>query len=189
MKEVKSMTAIELEETIPPQDSFVKSDTEEWALQNVSDILVEMLKNAGGDTSLFLSEPQKPRDPFGAPIILVVARTAIRCVELVKYLMAFRKYAHLGTLFAKHKKAAEQASFLNNWHCQIAIGTPNRIRELLTSGALKLDRLQLIALDAQIDNKAVSLLDSFETRADFLSIYKEHLRPKVASGQTKFAFV
>lgn len=189
MKEVKTLTAIEMDETKIPEDAFVKPDEDEWKLEDAPKIIVEMLGNTGADTSLFLSKPKTPTDPFGAPIVLVVARTAIRCVEIIEHLMPLRKYAHFGSLFAKHKKAAEQASFLNNWHCQIAIGTPNRIRELLSVGALKFDRLKLIVLDSQIDNKAVSLLDAFETRTDFLSIYKEHLRPKVAGGSAKFAFL
>ena len=189
MREVKSLTSIELNDVTPPENAFVKPEEDEWTLEDASEIIVEMLQNTGADTSLFLSEPKSPQDPFGAPIVLVIARTAIRCVELIKHLMPFRKYAHLGSLFAKHKKASEQAKFLKDYHCQIAIGTPNRIREMYAAGALKNDRLKLIVLDAQIDAKAVSLLDAFETRTDFLSIYKDHLLPKVANGDAKFAFL
>lgn len=183
------MTSMELEDMVPPDHCFAKPTREEWGLGELSEVLLEALENSGAPTGSFLCEPKSPQDAFGAPIVLIVARTAIRCVELIKHLMTFRKFAHFASLFAKHKKASEQLKFLQEYHCQLAIGTPNRIREMFDAGALKGDRLKLIVFDAQMDAKAVSVLDAFETRTELLHLYKDFFMPLVSKDQTKFALL
>lgn len=56
-------------------------------------------------------------------------------------------------LFAKHFKVEEQQQVLAGQHVNIATGTPNRLCKLVDLGSLKLNRVQLVILDAGKDAK------------------------------------
>lgn len=197
---VKSMTELELAEVKLPKNVILKPSTVDaseeseenaipWTANDAERIVLDLLGSVSPDAkSRFLREPKAPTDPFGSPMVVFLARTAIRCVNLIKFLLPFRKYAHLGSLFAKHKKLEEQAKFLREWHCQIAVGTPNRVLDLIDNGALKLDRCVLFIIDMERDNKSVSILDSYETRDELFSLYKSTILPRLSDGSAKLAF-
>jgi hypothetical protein len=188
IQEVKDLTELELAEIRPPKDAFVKPTMESWTVQEADKVTLELLESAGENPSTrFLKVPSAPQDPFGSPLVVILARSALRAVEIIKYLMPFRQYAHLGSLFAKHKKLEEQAKFLREYHCQIAVGTPNRVLGLCENGALKFDQVKVFIVDMERDQKAVSIIDSFETRGDFYALYKQYIRPQLASGVSKIA--
>lgn len=187
LSEAKKMTELEISEIKPPKDSFIRPKTDKWKSEEAEQIVLELVETCEASDA-FLRAPTSPADPFGAPIVLILARTAVRCVELIKHLMPFRKHAHFASLFAKHKKLADQIKFLREWHCNIAIGTPNRVKDLIEDGSLKLDRLALVIVDMALDNKAISILDSFETRTDFFNLYKSHLAPKLSKDGLKMTF-
>ena len=59
----------------------------------------------------------------------------------------------VGKLFAKHFKVEEQQADLAKRRLAVAVGTPNRLTKLADLGALRLDRLRLIAVDVHLDAK------------------------------------
>ena len=59
----------------------------------------------------------------------------------------------VGKLFAKHFKVEEQRADLATRRLAAAVGTPNRLAKLADLGALRLDRLRLIAVDVHLDAK------------------------------------
>ncbi len=59
----------------------------------------------------------------------------------------------VGKLFAKHFKVEEQRAELAQRRLAVAVGTPNRLTKLADLGALRLDRLRLIAVDVHLDAK------------------------------------
>lgn len=197
---VKNMTELELAEVKLPKNVILKPTALEtgeegeengatWQAKDAERIVLDLLGSTGPNAKTqFLRAPKAPTDPFGSPMVIILARTAIRCVNLIKYLLPFRKYAHLGSLFAKHKKLEEQAKFLREWHCQIAVGTPNRVLDLADNGALKLDRCVLFIIDMERDPKSLSILDAYETREELFKLYKNHMLPQLSNGTSKLAF-
>lgn len=179
--EAKSMTELELNELKLPKDVIVKPVRENWQVDELDQVLLELLEPTGRSQA-FQTEPSAPEVPVGAPMVVILARTAIRCTELIKPVRAFRKHARIASLFAKHKKIEDQVKFLQEWRCQLAIGTPNRMLALLEQGALQLNRTALFILDLQLDTKSVSILDAYETREDLFKLYKNYIRPKLGDG-------
>ncbi len=59
----------------------------------------------------------------------------------------------VGKLFAKHFKVEEQRADLERRRLAVAVGTPNRLTKLADLGALKLERLRLVAIDVHLDAK------------------------------------
>ena len=57
------------------------------------------------------------------------------------------------------------------------------------TGALKLDRLELVLLDCNLDAKKRTLLDVQEIRVELFRMFdQEALQEKIKSGQTQVAF-
>lgn len=76
----------------------------------------------------------------------------------------------MAKLFARHFKIAEQQEFLQTHICPLAVGTPQRIQDLLQHG-LSFERLQCILLDASwVDQKQRTMLDGIETRQALFSL-------------------
>lgn len=122
----------------------------------------------------------------GQPALLVITGDAQRAADLAKVLRKLSQTASKGgksdnkplpvaKLFARHFKIAEQEAFLSSNVCPIAVGTPKRVHDLLQSSSgtnkLKLDRLQVIILDASwTDAKMRTLLDGNETKEALCSL-------------------
>lgn len=121
----------------------------------------------------------------GQPAILVVTGHAQRAADLAKVLRNLlpekrkdqEEPIQVAKLFARHFKVAEQEAFLEANVSPIAVGTPQRIHDLLKpksegqSAALKLDNLRAIILDASwTDVKMRSLLDGIETKEAVCSL-------------------
>ena len=66
---------------------------------------------------------------------------------------AIAQACRIAKLFAKHMKVPEQQAHLDSHVVVIGCGTPNRLLKLADMDALKLDRLQLLVLDMQLDAK------------------------------------
>lgn len=74
-------------------------------------------------------------------------------------------------LFARHFKVSEQEAFLNSHACPLAVGTPQRLKDLLSVEALLVDDLRAIILDTSwVDQKKRTLLDGPETREALFSL-------------------
>ncbi|KAI1337123.1 U3-containing 90S pre-ribosomal complex subunit-domain containing protein [Xylariaceae sp. FL0016] len=101
----------------------------------------------------------------GSPHTIIVAGAGMRSADLVR---AVRKYQKKGNtiakLFAKHIKLEESKQFLEKHRTGIAVGTPLRLEALVESGALKLDKLERLVVDAShIDQKKRGVMDMKET--------------------------
>merc|ERR1712159_796368 len=57
-----------------------------------------------------------------SPRVIIICSSAIRAVEVMKFLSEFR--VSVAKLFAKHLKVKDQVEMLKNYH-PIAVGTPN----------------------------------------------------------------
>lgn len=78
--------------------------------------------------------------------------------------------AAVAKLFARHFKITEQQEFLHKHICPLAVGTPQRLTDLLGSGALQLRQLECIVLDVSwVDQKKRTILDGPETRQALFS--------------------
>ncbi|GAP93311.1 putative replication regulator protein [Rosellinia necatrix] len=124
----------------------------------------------------------------GAPHTIVVTGAGLRAAELVR---AVRKYQSnkitVGKLFAKHIKIEESKKFLETHRTGVSVGTPTRLNDLVDSGALKLDKLERLVVDAShIDQKKRGIMDMKETmiplvrwlsRPEFKEKYTEPERP------------
>lgn len=84
------------------------------------------------------------------------------------------KLLPVAKLFARHFKIAEQESFLKGNVCPVAVGTPQRVRDLLQGGdeaTLKLSNLRVAILDASwTDAKMRTIFDGNETREALCSL-------------------
>ncbi|XP_064628976.1 protein CMSS1-like [Lineus longissimus] len=130
-------------------------------------------------------------DVPGAPILLVISSAAIRALEVKRQMKTFLgEKSKTAKLFAKHMKIKEQEKHLgkNVIHC--GIGTPNRIRSLLDSGALKTNRLHYIVFDWNWrDQKQKRLIDGQDVKTDLMQLLQKHLIPLVKAGNAKFGLL
>ena len=70
----------------------------------------------------------------------------------------------MAKLFAKHIKLKESIETVKKARISIGVGTPQRIIDLIESGALKVGQLERIVVDAShIDVKKRGMLDMKET--------------------------
>ncbi|XP_064594677.1 protein CMSS1-like isoform X2 [Liolophura sinensis] len=122
-------------------------------------------------------------DP-GSPLVLLIASSAIRSVDLVRQVSDFRdNKGKLAKLFAKHAKLEEQQNFLKKTVIHLGIGTPNRIKKLLDTGHLHLSRTSAVVLDWNWRNvKLKTLMDIPELRQDLMELFREHIFPHVRNN-------
>lgn len=101
----------------------------------------------------------------GAPHTLVVSGAGLRAAEAVRALRKFQKKGNtVAKLFAKHFKIEEQVAFLKKTRSGLAVGTPQRLIDLLENDALSTAKLKRIVIDAShIDQKKRGILDMRET--------------------------
>jgi hypothetical protein len=97
------------------------------------------------------SKWSKQSDLPSAPVVLIIAQSALRCIELGKILKncSSSKLFTFHYLFAKHKKLSEQIEFLNKPTTlfNIIIGTPKRIDDILDGNVINLKRLKFVLID------------------------------------------
>ncbi|KAI6779997.1 uncharacterized protein J7T54_007473 [Emericellopsis cladophorae] len=109
-----------------------------------------------------LSRPQRKK---GLPHTLIVAGAGLRAADLTRAVKKFQGKDNLvAKLFAKHIKIEEQVNFLKNKKTGIGVGTPARLADLIDNGALSLENLQRIIVDAShIDQKKRGVIDMKDT--------------------------
>ncbi|KYK59846.1 hypothetical protein DCS_00980 [Drechmeria coniospora] len=110
-------------------------------------------------------EPPEPPGPAGRPW-----PPPLCCISrLTSMSRVVRKFAcgkddTVAKLFAKHMKVEEQIAFLQNRKSGIGVGTPARLFELIKHGALSLENLQRLVVDAShIDGKKRGVMDMKDT--------------------------
>ncbi|KAK2600728.1 hypothetical protein N8I77_010240 [Diaporthe amygdali] len=101
----------------------------------------------------------------GAPHTIIVTGAGLRAADLVRATRKFQKKGNVvSKLFAKHFKVEEQVQFLKKSKTGIAVGTPARLEALLDNGALSIEYLKRIVVDAShIDQKKRGIMDMKDT--------------------------
>ncbi|KAI2632829.1 U3-containing 90S pre-ribosomal complex subunit-domain containing protein [Xylaria nigripes] len=124
----------------------------------------------------------------GSPHTIIVAGAGLRAADLVRAVRKYQsKQVTVGKLFAKHIKIEDTKKFLETHRTGVAVGTPVRLSDLLETGALKIDKLERLVVDAShIDQKKRGIMDMKETmiplarwicRAEFKERYTDPERP------------
>ncbi|GJN67413.1 DNA/RNA helicase, DEAD/DEAH box type [Purpureocillium lilacinum] len=153
------LSSVELSDLTVSANSI--RDTTEWKETRTLDHLPGFMEKFAEDPASLGKAPKKK----GAPHTLIVAGAGLRAADIVR---AVRKFSSkdnvVAKLFAKHMKVEEQVTFLKNRKTGIGVGTPARLMELIDNGALSLDNLQRLVVDAShVDQKKRGVLDMKDT--------------------------
>ena len=129
-----------------------------------------------------------------APVVIVVAQSALRCIELGKCLKnsSSKSTFTFAYLFAKHKKLSEEIEHFRRGQTRwnVVIGTPKRLDDLIQSGAMNLKRLKLIVIDWNYENvKKQRLTDLNQLKGELCSLLCERtsLLKRFAKEKTRLA--
>lgn len=106
----------------------------------------------------------KNADISSAPVVLIIAQSALRCIELGKVLKnsPSSKLFTFHYLFAKHKKLSDQIEVLkkSTTKFNIIIGTPKRIDDIFDAKVINTKRLKFVLIDWNNQNiKQQRLID------------------------------
>ncbi|KAH6628550.1 U3-containing 90S pre-ribosomal complex subunit-domain containing protein [Chaetomium tenue] len=136
-------------------------DSTSWEKPRSLENLPEFLEAFAGESEKLDRAPKKN----GSPHTLIVAGAGLRAADLVRAVRKFQKKDNsVAKLFAKHFKLEEQVSFLQKSRTGIAVGTPQRLIDLIENDALSLENLKRIVVDAShIDQKKRGIVDMRET--------------------------
>ena len=121
----------------------------------------------------------KHADLPSAPVVLIVAQSALRCIELGKVLKnssAAAKSFSFHFLFAKHKKLTEQVEHLRQAKTcfNLIIGTPKRLDDVLESEVINLKRLKFVLIDWNYENvKHQRLIDLNQLKCELCHLLCE----------------
>ncbi|TDZ31596.1 Protein CMS1 [Colletotrichum spinosum] len=136
-------------------------DTTSWTEPRALDKLPAFLEKFAEKPEKLPTAPEKK----GAPHTIIVAAAGLRAADIVRAVRQFQnKKSTVAKLFAKHMKVDEQVKFLQGTRTGIAVGTPARLMELADNGALSLEKVQRIVVDAShIDQKKRGVMDMKDT--------------------------
>ena len=136
----------------------------------------------------------KHADLSAAPVVLIVAQSALRCIELGKVLKgsSSSKLFTFHYLFAKHKKLDEQVEHLRKPTTlfNVIIGTPKRLDDVFERNVLNLKRLKFVLVDWNYENiKQQRLTDLNQLKSELChllceqnSLYKRFAKEKAKIG-------
>lgn len=125
------------------------------------------------------------------PTVFIISSSAIRCVELLKFIPSVRNNCTIVKLFAKHIKMAEQKAFLASHRAPIAIGTPARIYKLAQeeNKPIDLELIEHIIIDTHRDGKDRTVFDVAEIRKELIELLcKTDLLERLSTGAAKISF-
>ncbi|XP_053562031.1 protein CMSS1 [Bombina bombina] len=104
-------------------------------------------------------------------LILIVCSSAIRALELIKLIKAFKGDTKIMKMFAKHIKVAEQIKFLEKNVIHLGVGTPARIKALIEKDGLTLESLKYVVFDWNWrDQKLRRMMDIPEVKLETLGL-------------------
>ncbi|XP_018423834.1 PREDICTED: protein CMSS1 [Nanorana parkeri] len=173
----KTRSVIELEELKLPDNSFVKENDLSHTL---SSYLKEMCPK--------WSKLSKNHKETKSPLILVVCSSAIRTLELIKLVNAFKGDTKVMKLFAKHIKIKEQIQLLEKRIVHLGIGTPGRIKALIEQEALSLTSLKYIVFDWNWrDQKLRRMVDIPEVKKEMVELLESVVIAACREGSVKIA--
>ncbi|XP_055975452.1 protein CMSS1 [Sorex fumeus] len=129
-------SVIELEELTLPDCCFLKANDLTHSLSSylkeICPKWVKLRKNHSEKKSV---------------VMLVICSSAVRALELIRSMTAFRGDSKIIKLFAKHIKVQEQVKLLEKRIMHVGVGTPGRIKELVKQGGLNLNPLKFLVFD------------------------------------------
>ncbi|XP_044107145.1 protein CMSS1 isoform X2 [Neovison vison] len=104
-------------------------------------------------------------------LMLIICSSAVRALELIRSMTAFRGDSKVMKLFAKHIKVQEQVKLLEKRVVHLGVGTPGRIKELVKQGGLNLNPLKFLVFDWNWrDQKLRRMMDIPEIRKEVFEL-------------------
>ncbi|KAF7913942.1 uncharacterized protein EAF01_000348 [Botrytis porri] len=154
------LSSVELEDRYIPVSAV--QDTTSWTKPRSLDNLPEFLEKFSDNTTKLWSASKKN----GSPHTIIVTAAGLRAADLARAVRKFQtKDVKVAKLFAKHIKLKDSIGFLKSSRTGIAVGTPQRLKDLMDGGSLAVDRLERIVIDAShIDQKKRGILEMKETQ-------------------------
>jgi len=128
----------------------------------------------------FISKKQLKKPCQGpkasSPRVLILSISARRAVAILKELAPFK--IQIAKLFPKQGTCQEQARQLAETNFCVAVGTPQRLNELLQRDALRLSQTQLVLLDTFQNDKQFSVYTLPDTSKFCVDALKDHVHPE-----------
>ncbi|XP_048350425.1 protein CMSS1 isoform X2 [Sphaerodactylus townsendi] len=119
-------------------------------------------------------------------VMLIICSSALRCLELIKSMTAFKGEGKVMKLFAKHLKIQEQSKILEKDVIHVGVGTPGRIKVLIEQDSLSLAGLKYVILDWNWrDQKLRRLVDIPEIRKESIDLLEIGLIKLCREGSVK----
>ncbi|KIW25170.1 uncharacterized protein PV07_10831 [Cladophialophora immunda] len=144
---------IELEDRYLPTKAFV--DTTSYGRDRVVANLPDFLERfaTGGKEGLSTC------NEVATPHTLVLAISGMRIADLIRQLRVFKtRDSKVGKFMPKHMKFEMNAQFLRSNKVGIAVGTPERLNQLMEAGELKTEGLQRIVVDGSYQDEKKSTI-------------------------------
>lgn len=155
-----SRSVIELEELHLPDSCFLKCNDLTHSLSSyLKEICPKWVKL------------RKTHNEKKSVLMLILCSSAVRALELIRSLTAFRGDAKVMKLFAKHIKVQEQVKLLEKRAIHLGVGTPGRIKELVKQDGLNLNPLKFLVFDWNWrDQKLRRMMDIPEIRKEVFEL-------------------
>ncbi|XP_020640621.3 protein CMSS1 [Pogona vitticeps] len=119
-------------------------------------------------------------------VMLIICSSALRCLELIKSIAAFKGEGRVMKMFAKHIKIQEQIRILEKGTIHVGVGTPGRIKALVEQDGLSLTGLKYLVLDWNWrDQKLRRLVDIPEIRNETIELLEIGLIKLCREGSVK----
>jgi hypothetical protein len=165
----KSKSEYELEEFLSIFNSSISASSPSTTTISLDEYLTELIPK---------SKWSKQADLSSSPVVLIIAQSALRCIELGKILKnsSSSKLFTFHYLFAKHKKLSEQIEFLKKPTTlfNIIIGTPKRIDDIFDANIINLKRLKIVLIDWNYQNiKQQRLIDLNQLKTELFHLLCE----------------
>ncbi|OCL02759.1 hypothetical protein AOQ84DRAFT_443158 [Glonium stellatum] len=153
----RELSTVELADRHFPENAI--QDTSQWDKPRTLENFASFFKHFSNDSQ---NDPELPK---GSPRALVITASGLRAADISRALKnglakKGEERLSIAKLFAKHIKFPEAVKMCNTMKIDIGVGTPHRISELITHGALSAASLESIIMDvSHIDQKKRGILD------------------------------
>ncbi|XP_020013183.2 collagen alpha-1(VIII) chain isoform X4 [Castor canadensis] len=168
-------SVIELEELNLPDSCFLKANDLTHSLSSyLKEICPKWVKL------------RKNHNEKKSVLMLIICSSAIRTLELIRSMTAFKGDSKVMKLFAKHIKVQEQVKLLEKHVVYLGVGTPGRIKELIKQGGLNLNPLKFLVFDWNWrDQKLRRMMDIPEIRKELFELLEMGVLSLCKSGSLK----
>ncbi|XP_074708064.1 protein CMSS1 isoform X2 [Strix uralensis] len=119
-------------------------------------------------------------------VMLVICSSALRSLELIKSMTAFKGDCRVLKLFAKHIKIKEQMNMLEKGVFHIGVGTPGRVKALVEQDGLFLNSTKYMILDWNWrDQKLRRMMDIPEIKKETIDLLEMSIIKLCREGSVK----